>query len=176
MPHKNATGCWRMKRSFGFVGGVEIGTLNISLGTPNQKDAANYENAICALAELGRSDLLIAVKKGERKPSEIFELVRLQKVHSIHHVTFGDISLKEALNTWLPNAITKNGRPLSNTSKESYNKTIKHILKHPFSSVDAQVRDLPMIYSALQRYYAAKEKDRIINKVKAMCLAFARWS
>lgn len=176
MPYRTARGNYRIKRSFGFVGGVNVGHVNISLLTGDEADAHKIEQAILTLAlpDVARGDLLVDLRDGKRTPQEIYEMTRRQRLKSIAHIHNGTTSLADAIEVWLPVAMKKSHMKISDRTRASYRAVANLLLKPEFAGHNPVVSDLPAIYKEFHKKYHAAQKYRTVNKAVMFCLAFAR--
>lgn len=173
---------YRMRKNIGYVDGVDVGELAIALGTSDREEAVKFYDAIMSLTEPTnpRPDILVQLKRGSNgvpaklTPKEVYLMVKGQKVRDRSSVLNGDVRLKNALTEWLPNYLTKKGKPLKTHTSKGYARTIQNFLRKEWCPLDSTVRDIPRIYTRLHAYYISRQKNRTINKTKAMLLSFLR--
>jgi hypothetical protein len=173
MYRKNNRGSWRIKRSLGWIAGVEIGKIDVPLGTKDSEVAAEIERVICndltQLHEHG-AQLLMDLKHKRRTGLQLLDLVRKQKVREVA-VILNVESLKDAWTRLLTTGWHKSsGRLIGKNTACGYGQYLKNLLE---LSPNATVGDLPRL---LERYKEVNQGEKVstVRKVKQACLSFAR--
>ncbi len=189
LPKKpNGRGYPRIKRSYGIVGGVFVGQINVSSGTDNPKEYQNLVAMLDLLYERGEGAVLArirdSVKRGnQNRPAgrhyEIQEVYRLLKAKKHIPNILGTKPLDTALSDWLKSAQKKTGIPLAERTIKSYSVNIKQLMdfNHGVVRLPAPTdADIPALLSKYREWCAdAKRQFRVpFNQVRTMLRSYAR--
>lgn len=175
MPFRNQRGGWRVKRNLGVVHGVNIGRINLSLGTHHMSEAANIERMIDDLATDNFSDCgaawLLEMARKRRAPIDVYR--HHWKPHKMREGVpiIRDDLLTEVWKVFVSTGRKKNGTALSERTRNDYSDYVKRITA---AKPTATVSDLPALLEEYRSRCVESGKFATFNKVRAACLTFAR--
>ena len=190
MPKRpNGRGFPRIKRSFGTVGGIWVGQINVSSGTTDPDEYDRLVEMLERLAHWGQGALLVRIRDSARrdsltrKPGRTYEIKEVYRDYLEHRRTpaiIGAKPLSESLPDWLKSPRRSNGKSLSERTIRSYTNNVRQFLKvapklhralHGSKPTDA---DIPAMLLAYRKQCIDSDYRVPFNQVKTMLLSYAR--
>ena len=173
MAYRNgAVGMWRIKRNYGMIDGVDVGSFNITSGSASEKEAEQIEDVFDKLAQMGKHGAIILkqVALKQRTPLSVLNSWNNQDIKNLPAI-LGDEPLEQAWMKFIDGAVRKDGTPISQRTKHDY-RLYFNILKS--LKENSTVKDLPSLVQMYRDVAVTLGHFQQFRKVKMACLSFAR--